>query len=92
MTWRLDPPIRIGHRIFAALTKVDISTHCAGKVILATADKRPRTILMLEGDKITALDLDGHVHTPANTADAYPIAVAQLRRFCTSTNSSDPDQ
>ncbi len=91
MTWRLDPPIRVGSCVFAALTKVEITAHRAGPMVVATAEKQPRTILMLVGGEVTALDLDGQNHTPADTAQAYQDAVAQLRSLAADAPDKLPD-
>lgn len=87
MTWHLDPPVRVGPRTFAALTKVRITAYHAGPVVTATADKQPLTVLMFAANEVTALDLDGQTHTAAETAHAYPDAVRQLRSFISSKGS-----
>lgn len=93
MTWRLDPPIRLGPRLFAAVTESDISAHPAGPLVVARAGKWPRTILMLFEGNITALDIEGRVHSPADTARTYPEAVAQFRAMQSDApNASDPSQ
>lgn len=93
MTWRLDPPIRVGRRYFAAITKVDISAHGAGPIVVASAGKLPCTILMLDKGRITALNLDGQVHSPDDTTRIYPDAVAQFRAMQANLPiASDPNQ
>lgn len=90
MTWRLDPPIRVGHRVFAALTEVETAAHDVGLMVLASARKWSRTILMLEGSTVTALELDGQVLTPQDTARKFPEAVAQLRALQKEAHDSLP--
>lgn len=93
MTWHLDPPIRVGRRLFAAVTEIDISAHSAGPMVMASAGKWPCTILMLDEGRITALDLDGRVHSPDDTVRTYHDAVAQFRAIQADIpNSGDPNQ
>lgn len=79
MTWRMDAPVRVGDHIFTALTATDITARHFGTTLAATAEKRPVVILMLTAGDVSALDLEGQVLTPAQTASTYPDAVAQFR-------------
>lgn len=93
MRWYLDPPIRVGQRVFAVLTQIETSAHSVGLLVLGTASKRPLTVLMLDGEQVTALDLDGHAHSPEETAQTYQAAVARLRDLqVDGSDIGDPDQ
>ena len=91
MTRHLDRPIRVGKRIFAAIVDVEISTHGVGPVLMAAAHKQPHTIQMMSGGKIAALELDGCVLTPEDTAHQYREAVAQLSAMQITPHNDPPD-
>ena len=79
MTWTLDTPVRIGPMVFAAIAEVQVSVNMWGGRLVAAGDKRPVLALMVQGDSVMGVGLDGERVPPDEIEARFPDALAQLR-------------
>lgn len=80
MTVELEPGLRVGDRIVAALVRQRVHSHCGRGGLSAWIEKRPVAILIVEGADARASDMNGDPLSLAEVERLRPGAADALRR------------
>lgn len=78
MTWRIDPPRRVGALALAAIAEVDVDVAWVGRVLVGRAEKRPLLMLIARDGAVTGLDSHGRHYRASEIERRYPRAIAQM--------------
>lgn len=89
MNWSVDPPIRVGHRVFAAVAERATEVYGIRAAGTCLGTKRPVLILVLERGQVRALDVTGRTLDLAAVERSFPQAVEHLRALVQDAPSTD---
>ncbi len=78
MTWRIDQPVRVGAGVFAAIVEVRIDVRGVRHAVLGHGEKRPILYLLVRGDAVSGMDVQGKSVTRAEIERRFPTAIEQL--------------
>ena len=78
MNWAVDTPIRVSDYAFAAIVEIQLSVHSSGQSLSANGEKRPLLFLLLQGDKASGIDVNGHAYEAEEIDLLYPRAIEQV--------------
>lgn len=79
MKWSVDPPVRVGDCVCAAVVEVEISVRSGLRSLSARGEKRPILFLVERGGAVTGVDVNGHRYDEEEIEVLYPQAIAVLR-------------
>lgn len=78
MTWRVDPPIRVGEAICAAVSEVKVSLHGAPQSVSGTARKDVLCVVVVRDGVATGHAPNGDVMDAEALERRFPGAVADI--------------
>lgn len=78
MTWRVDPPQRIGTLAVAAIVEVEVQVTFAGPLLAGMAEKRPLLVLLVRDGVAFGVDIKGHFYEATEIDYLYPEAIPQV--------------
>lgn len=78
MTWAVDTPIRVGGFALAAIVEVRVSVHSPGQSVSANGEKRPLLFLLRRGEKVSGIDVKGHIFEAGEIDLLYPRAIERM--------------
>jgi hypothetical protein len=79
MSVQVNPPIRVGDRIFAAVSTRHVAGQPLASAMMIVGRKTPQFILCLHGEDLAAWDLDGTRLGPSEIEHRMPGVADQLR-------------
>ncbi|MFW8635638.1 hypothetical protein [Cribrihabitans pelagius] len=79
MSWVVDPPVRAGSRVFAAVSRVSLCRHAGAGRLACSGGKRPLLILEFQDGAVRGFGPDGRSYTAAEAGALFPQAVARAR-------------
>ena len=79
MTWAVDTPMRVSGYAFAAIVEVRVSLRSSDRAMSANGEKRPLLFLLLKGDEVRGIDVNGHSYEAAEIELLYPHAIERLK-------------
>ena len=85
MTQSIDPPIRSGDAVFAAVVETRRSSAAVGGTIIGNADKRPVAVLVWKDEHVTGIDLSGKLMSADELERRFPRMSDQFVRMAKST-------
>ena len=78
MTWHVDPPVRIGPDVLAAIVEARVTVHTTDHAISGYADKHPVLYLFQRGDVVSGFDTRGRHLTRDEIERRFPDALERL--------------
>jgi len=81
MIWAVDTPIYVEDYAFVAIVEVRVSVRSSGQSMAANGEKHPLLFLLLHGEKISGLDVNGHTYEAEEIDLLYPQAIEQMQEM-----------
>mgnify|MGYP001815641703 FL=1 len=78
MSWQLEPVLRCGRYVVAAIAETKTSVTVRGQRICGAAGKAPLAILVLDGDCTTIFDASGNAIAETDFQKRFPTAMEQF--------------
>ncbi|UWQ39802.1 hypothetical protein K3552_20985 (plasmid) [Leisingera aquaemixtae] len=76
MSWVVDPPVRAGARVFAAVCRLRGACH-SSEAAVYSGEKRPVLILVFHRGAVTGAGIDGKSYSAAEIEESFPQAIAR---------------